>query len=53
MLVMIFQSLVNTSEGQLKAVGLAWLNPDRNQKCLNTAHSDPVKNFLLPFDLPC
>ncbi len=53
MLVMIFQSLVNTSEGQLKAVGLTWLIPDRNQKCLNTAHSDLVKNFLLHFDLAC
>lgn len=42
MLVMIFQSLVNTSEGQLTAVGLTWLNPGRNQKCLNTAHSDLV-----------
>lgn len=53
MLVMIFQSLVNTSEGQLMAVRLTRLNPGRSHKRLYTTHSDPVRNFILVFGFAC
>lgn len=47
MLVIIFQYLVNTTKGQLMAVGSTRLNPGRSHDCLDTTRRDPVRNFIL------